>query len=167
MSQPTKSQLAAQCYRQVLPRAYAQLPSKMESPQASVQLLAIFLQESGLTERRQRGNGPARGIGQCEIESIQNAFQHPVTSGLAKQVATNLGYDPVAVLVYDQLANDDVLAACFARLILWLDPGPLPTLGHEAAAWDYYKRNWRPGKPRIADWHENYEAAIEAVGAAV
>ena len=39
------------------------LPAAMDSKLARMQMLAICLQESGLTERVQRGGGPARGLG--------------------------------------------------------------------------------------------------------
>ena len=42
------------------------LPYRMYTESARVQMLAIGLQESGLTERVQRGNGPARGLWQFE-----------------------------------------------------------------------------------------------------
>jgi hypothetical protein len=31
------------------------------------------------------------------------------------------------------------------------------------AAWDYYLRNWRPGKPHPERWSVNHGAACEAL----
>ncbi len=42
--------------------ALSLLPGKMDTPEARVMLLAIGLQESHLTFRRQRPTGPARGL---------------------------------------------------------------------------------------------------------
>ncbi|HEY0201134.1 MAG TPA: hypothetical protein VGC24_05530, partial [Burkholderiaceae bacterium] len=47
--------------------------------------------------------------------------------------------------VWDALDDDDLLAAGFARLLLYTDPAPLPAVGDVEGAWAYYLRNWRPG----------------------
>lgn len=36
---------------------------------------------------------------------------------------------PTSRAVYEALEHDDVLAAAFARLLLWAAPKPLPVLG--------------------------------------
>ena len=63
-------------------------------------------------------------------------------------------------LSYMQLAKDDILAAGFARLLLWSDPQPLPAIGDQQAAWQLYLRTWRPGKPRATAWPLNYQQAL-------
>src|SRR5690606_12884686 len=46
---------------------------------------------------------------------------------------------------YGRLHADDVLAAAFARLLLWTNPSLLPFIGDEEGAWQAYLREWRPG----------------------
>lgn len=52
---------------------------------------------------------------------------------------------PVATAVHPALEVDDVLAAGFARLLLWTDPHRLPAVGDVEGAWQLYLRTWRPG----------------------
>ena len=47
--------------------------------------------------------------------------------------------------VYQAFEHDDVLAAIFARLLLWTDPYSLPKLGDADGAFNLYIRTWRPG----------------------
>ena len=65
-------------------------------------------------------------------------------------------------MVNEALATADPLAAAFARLLLWTDPRPIPS-GSPQAAWDYYIRNWRPGKPHRHTWDAFYRQAEQAV----
>lgn len=71
--------------------------------------------------------------------------------------------EPSPSKVYDRLANDDVLAACFARLLLWTDKPPLPPVPHAPAAWSLYTRTWRPGKPHRGTWDALYAKAVATV----
>lgn len=64
--------------------------------------------------------------------------------------------------VWEKLAEDDILAAAFARLLLFTDPKSLPAIGAREAAWAYYLRNWRPGKPHPQSWEECYSKATGA-----
>jgi hypothetical protein len=68
--------------------------------------------------------------------------------------------------VWAALERDDVLAAAFARLLLWTDACPLPALGDWAGGWDYYLRTWRPGKPKPDKWPGLYRQAVDAAGGA-
>lgn len=140
------------------------------TPQSDVQMLAMGLQESRLTHRRQLvGNppmptGPATGLWQFEEDGgVRGVMRHPSSKGKAELLCKvrNVGFDKK--LVWRALQNDDVLAAGFARLLLWTDPKPLPALGNPQAAWDYYVRNWRPGKPHRATWDGFYDAAMAEV----
>ena len=47
----------------------------------------------------------------------------------------------------------------------YTDPAPLPRLGHQQTAWDYYLRNWRPGKPHPEFWPRHYTNALDALKA--
>ncbi|MGP3789407.1 hypothetical protein [Pseudomonas sp. B392_1p] len=139
------------------------LPAKMTSPEAEVLLLAIGLQESRLTHRRQIG-GPARGLWQFERNGgVRGVLEHKATRGYAVSVCKMRGVEPLADAVYAALEHDDVLAAAFARLLLWTDPKALPAAGEIGAAWDYYLRTWRPGKPHRHTWDGLYAQVMDAV----
>ena len=138
------------------------LPAGMDTPRARVQMLAIGLQESGLVERVQRGGGPARGLWQFERGGgVAGVLSHPSTAGYAGQVCRSRGVDAYAPHVWLALADDDVLSAAFARLLLWTDPYKLPTAS--SGGWDLYMRTWRPGMPRHQAWPANYARAEDWV----
>ena len=145
---------------QVLPQAFALLPEKMHSAEAEVIQLAIGLQESRFKDRRQLDDGPARGFWQFEISGATNVLEHPASRRHALSVCNFRGVDPIPVLALEELANDDVLAACFARLQLWNDPDPLPAFRDCEGAWQYYLKNWRPSRPRPETWPRFHAAAL-------
>ena len=139
------------------------LPARMESPQAVVMMLAIGLQESRFTHRRQIG-GPARGFWQFEQGGgVRGVLRHPATRDHAVKVCDARGVQPVDEKVYAALEHDDVLAAAFARLLLFSDPAKLPTIGDESGARSLYLRTWRPGKPHPGTWPALYAQSVEAV----
>ena len=139
------------------------LPAKMTSQQAELMLLAIGLQESRLTHRRQIG-GPARGLLQFERGGgVAGVLRHPVSRDHAVRVCDARDVAPVPEQVYQRLEHDDVLAAAFARLLLYTDPAHLPALGEVGASWDLYLRTWRPGKPHRQTWDALYAQAMEEV----
>jgi hypothetical protein len=151
--------------------ALAILPPQMDTPEARVMLLSIGLQESRFTARRQIG-GPARGFWQCEQGTAKTRgglwgfYLHPASrywlSVLCR--ARGVAFDPVAI--YAALDKDDVLAAGVARLGLFTDPKPLPSIDDVKGSWALYLRVWRPGKPKPDTWpalHAQAAAAIHAV----
>lgn len=145
-------------------------PAVMDSTAARVMLLAIGLQESGFVTRRQRGGGPARGWWQFEPGSaatrggVTGVLLHAATSDLAAQLCTLRHCTPRARSVWERLEQDDVLAAGFARLMLFTDRCPLPALTDVRGAWACYaERTWRPGKPRPDEWPGNYMRALQFV----
>ncbi|WDW06021.1 hypothetical protein PWE35_09310 [Stenotrophomonas maltophilia] len=141
----------------------ALLPSTMDTAKARVLLLAIGLQESRFETRRQIG-GPARGYWQFEKGGgVVGVLTHPSTRKYAAEVCRDRGIEPTAAAVYPALERDDLLACAFARLLLFTDPKPIPDIGYVAASWDYYVRNWRPGKPHRSTWDALYAKAVEAV----
>lgn len=143
--------------------ALALLPARMSGLETEVLLLAIGLQESRLTHRRQIG-GPARGLWQFERGGgVSGVLRHAATRDHALRVCDARSVAPVPEQVYQRLEYDDVLAAAFARLFLWTDPKPLPAVGEIGAAWDYYLRTWRPGKPHQYTWDTLYARAMDAV----
>lgn len=139
--------------------ALAILPDKMDSPEARAQVIAICLQESRLEHRRQIG-GPARGFAQFELGGgVRGVLNHPATKTLIRNVLDELAYDHVADTSYHAIEHNDVLACCYARLLLWTLPQPLPGRGEADEAWEQYLEAWRPGKPHRQTWNGFYEQA--------
>lgn len=150
---------------QVIRPALRLLPAEMSSPQAEVMLLAIALQESRLKHRRQI-RGPARGLWQFELNGVRGVMTHPSTRARARLVCASRDVAFDASEIYARLEHDDVLAAAFARLLLWTDSAPLPKLGDTEAAWQLYaapRRTWSPGKPHRHTWDKLYHDAHRAV----
>ena len=144
--------------RLALAPALSLLPAQMDSPRARAMLCAIALQESGLQYRAQIG-GPARGWLQFEPIGIDGVLQHHSSADLAHGVCHTLGYRAEAGELIAAIEHNDVLAVCFARLLLWRLPDDLPTT--EAQAWAQYVSTWRPGKPHETRWHANWRRGIE------
>ena len=119
----------------------------MDSPKARMMLLAIGLQESRFEHRRQIG-GPARGFWQFESGGrVRGVLTHKASAYDAAKICHQRGVGSSTKEVYERLEHDDILACCFARLLLLTDPKPLPVIGDVDGSWAYYLRNWRPGKP--------------------
>lgn len=162
---------------QAIDEAFRLLPPKTGTYSAKVMLLAIGLQESRLEHRRQlvgkppRPTGPAMGLWQFERGGgVAGVLRHAASRALAEQVCKARGVAPTPSAVWGALRRDDVLAACFARLLLWTDPKPLPEVGEVEVAWRLYLRTWRPGaydrgspEQRGAlrkKWADNYARAL-------
>jgi len=151
--------------RSAINPALTLLPAKMDSDRARVEILAVGLQESGLTKRYQvvhgdpYAKGPARGLWQNERGGLQCVMTNPATRehALVLCAARKCPFD--VPQVHASLEYDDILAAGLARLFLWADPKPLPDLDDAKAAWETYLRCWNPGKPRPAEWPANHAAA--------
>ena len=142
------------------------LPPALDTRSARVMLVAIGLQESGLRERVQivqgGGKGPARGLWQFERGGgVRGVLTHLQTAPLALRVCMARQVQPVTSVVWGELETDDVLAAAFARLLLYSDPQIMPT--DSAGGWALYLRTWRPGKPKPDTWAEFYSQAQRAV----
>lgn len=139
------------------------LPEAMLSDEAVTMLLSIGHQESGWKHRRQV-RGPARGWWQFEQGGgVAGVLRHHSTRDTAARVCGELGYKPESHEVYDALADNDLLAVCFARLLLWTLPKPLPDLGDVNVAWDQYIEAWRPGKPHRDRWDKSYRLAMRGM----
>lgn len=142
----------------VLTPALQLLPAQMDRPLARIMMLAINLQEDPLQERIQRGNGPARGLWQFERGGgVRGVLAHPSTAAIADSVCVARAVVAEESAVWRLLQTDDVLAACFARLLLWTDPKPMATNADEG--WGLYARVWRPGRPHPEKWNDNYARA--------
>lgn len=154
--------------RSAIDPALRLLPAQMDSAQARVALLAFGLQESGFKFRFQKVagrpyvKGPAMGFWQMERGGgVLGVLTHKATAQFAKELCFASTVQADSTAVWAAIENDDVLAAGFARLLLWSDPLRLPAVGDERACWDLYLRTWRPGKPRPDDWPGNYHLALE------
>ncbi|MGV2895064.1 hypothetical protein ACNPPY_04675 [Achromobacter sp. AGC78] len=139
------------------------LPATRDTREARVMLLAIGLQESRFVHRRQI-KGPAVGFWQFERGGgVRGVLAHASSWADARAVCAIRDVEPTSTGVYNSLAHDDILAAAFARLLLWTDPQRLPSLGDADGAWSLYLRTWRPGKPHPETWPALYAQAIAAV----
>jgi hypothetical protein len=157
-------------HRHVIPAALSLLPGGMDSLEARAMLLAIGLQESGFNARVQGGHGttagtgPAHGFWQFErAGGVAEVLQR--TTHVVEPICQTLLYTPTARVIHMAMSDNDVLAAVFARLLLWLDPLAMPGSEDHAKGWTIYLRNWRPGKPRPNAWPANFVRAWETVRA--
>jgi hypothetical protein len=151
--------------------AFALLPARMDSQPARVMMLAIGLQESRFMFRFQKIagrpylKGPARGFWQFERGGgVIGVMTHHATNEHAHRICGLRGVPFDSSLVHARLETDDVLAAVFARLLLYSDRAPLPALtaSHEEA-WQYYECNWKPGKPHRETWDEYHVQALSQI----
>lgn len=147
--------------RSAIDPALSLLPPKMASDDARVMLLAITLQEAEGINRVQFGDGPAHGLWQMEEGGgVRGVMTHSMSRDFARAICAVRKVPFDRHEVWNALVRDDVLAAAFARLLLYTDARPLPKAeANDSTTWDYYERNWRPGKPRPADWPKNIAAA--------
>ncbi len=135
------------------------LPTKMDTLKARAHLLAIGFQESGFENRKQIG-GPARGFWQFERGGgIHGVLTHPSTSAIITDVCKRLVVPADIDICYGLVAYHDALACCFARLLLWTLPRPLPGKDDVEEAWSQYIMAWGPGKPRKETWERCYRSA--------
>jgi hypothetical protein len=148
--------------RIILAPALSLLLKRMDSPNARAMLIAICLQESGLNHRQQIG-GPARGFPQFEKSGILGVLTHQATADLARHVCSELAYQPSVDEVHAAVRDNDLLAACFARLLLWTIPAALPGPDQPDVGWDQYTWAWRPGRPHRERWNDNWKRAWRAV----
>jgi hypothetical protein len=142
----------------------------MATDEAYVMMVAIAIQESQMKFRVQINSngsplGPAMGLWQFEQKGgVTGVMFFKTTSDWAKEVCAYRGVLWDDREIHQRLAVDNQLAACFARLLLYTDPKNLPALDEPEDAWDYYLRNWRPGKPDKARWmNKSYPEAMDAV----
>lgn len=143
--------------------AFQVLGERFDSREARVMLLAIGLQESRFEHVQQIG-GPARGWWQFERGGgVHGVLSHPRSDGYALALCEHRGVTPTSRGVYAALVRDQVLAAGFARLLLWTDPKTLPGVNDADGAWDCYLRNWRPGRPHRHTWNGLHAQARAAV----
>lgn len=135
------------------------LPEKMNSPEAEALVLTICYQESRLKHRRQLG-GPARGFAQFEMGGgVRGVLHHNASRDHIRVVLDALAYDHSPDTSYAAIEHNDVLAICYARLLLWTLPDQLPDRDEPDEAWDQYLAAWRAGKPHRQTWNAFFERA--------
>lgn len=133
---------------------------RFDSKAARILMAAIALQESNFEFRKQIPSGIARGLWQFERGGgVKGVLLHQSSKQYALKACEKEMVKPTADDVYLAITENDALAAAFARLLLWTDPRPIPL--DEKQAWDYYIRNWRPGKARPEHWAKNWRLANE------
>lgn len=151
--------------RHAIEPALAILPWKMSGHPAWAMLLAIALQESRIEHRRQIG-GPARGFWQFERSGgVAGVLSHQATAGPIRSALDALSYPAwhwTPELCYKAIEHNDVLAAAFARCLLWTFPQPLPGPQDHDEGWRQYAWAWRPGKPHRQTWDGFYRQAWAA-----
>jgi len=144
---------------------------KLDRADSRAMLIAIGLQESRFTDRFQI-RGPAHGFWQSEYGggAWTGILDHPQTREIARELLRRMAYGEPDIGDYKGVAHNDVLACCFARLLLWTHPEALPGQNEADAAWDYYESVWRPGKPHpetwLAFWHQAWVEVWRAQKAA-
>lgn len=150
----------------------ALLPVTMRTAHAKVLLYATSRQENPKRLPKQVG-GPA--VGDYQFESgggVKGVLEHPSTAALGASVCKARGIAASRLTVYEALQHDPVLAAAFARLLYYTDPGRIPAVGDEQGAWGVYLRTWRPGafkrqpEELRAKWSKSYSDALVAYGLA-
>lgn len=147
----------------VFPAALKLLPAKMDSTEARAMLLAIALQESRMTHRRQIG-GPAVSLWQFEKGGgVHGVMKHGATRQHISLALRAMAYGETDEIAFAAMEHNDVLACVFARLLLWTHPKPLPKMGGADYAWTYYTETWRPGKPHRETWDAFYAQAWDAL----
>lgn len=135
------------------------LPAKMVSRESKALLLTIGMQESRFIHRRQVG-GPARGFWQFEQGGgVYGVLNHPATKPIIRGVLEQLQYDYLTETSYEAIADNDILACAYARLLLYTVPERLPGANQQAEGWRQYLSAWRPGKPQPLTWEPFYQQA--------
>jgi hypothetical protein len=143
----------------LFPVAFSIMGERFDSDQARAMLMAIALQESGLTHRTQHGSGPARSFWQFETIGIVGLFSNPRTESMLVDACEVLCVSPGVVDVYDAIEHNDVLALICARALLSQVPQRLPERDDPDGGWDQYVRQWRPGRPRRDSWNAHFSTA--------
>lgn len=151
--------------------SYKLLPSNMDSVFARINQAAIGFQESAYQSRRQiiqkviDGKkvlvpaGPAMGWWQFEEGGgVKGVMEHKATADIARSVCAARGVPFARRTVWEALETDDVLAAAFARLLMWTDSWRLPS--NQLDGWSMYARTWRPGKPHPDKWPASWKFGL-------
>lgn len=143
---------------------YDLLPATLHSHTATNLLLAIGWQESRFEHRTQIG-GPAKGFWQFErMGGVKGVLEHRLSKTLIRDVLLDLQYpaNMDAASCHAAIEHNDVLAFCFARLLLYVSPIQIPALDDSSHGWGMYVACWRPGKPHPDTWPRAWAWAAQA-----
>lgn len=139
------------------------LPARMDTVGARLMMLTIQKQEDPEERRYQvvrrtestapvnivgerTAKGPARGLWQFEQGGgIKGVLIHNSTGALIDDICDRFEVSRSTVACWRAIELNDVLAACFARLLLWSDPRKLPGINDADGAFRLYIDTWRPG----------------------
>lgn len=164
------SELVWHLHQYTVSAAFSLLPGAMNSREARAMLLAIGYQESAFNARMQgghgtvRGTGPASGFWQFErAGGVTEILTSEDTKDHAIRICRLFLYEPTPTVIHQAIADHDVLACCFARLLLWRDPRALPSPIEADKGWSIYVSNWRPGRPHPDAWAANFARAWSIV----
>lgn len=146
-----------------IPAAMSLLPAEMNTPAAQAMLIAIGMQESRFRYRRQIG-GPARSFWMFERAGVRGVAMHAASTAPLTKALDALCYPAIVsraqiTACHSVLEHQDVLACCFARLLLWTLPNALPSQSDPEEGWRQYLEAWRPGKPHPGTWGGFYQDA--------
>lgn len=145
-------------YTHILPDALDLLPRRMDTLEGRAMVMAIGCQESEFNARVQGGGGPAHGFWQFERGGgIKGVLTHAGTGPLVRPILHLLRYKDTVDECYAAVTYDAVLAAVFARLLLWSVPGALPRIHEDEKGWQQYLAGWNPGKPHPEKWSLNFD----------
>lgn len=140
----------------VLPAAFDVLPAAWRTLEAEAMLLAIGLQESRFTFRRQIG-GPARGFWQFELGGVKGIMQHAATMQPIADALEALRFGTLRPEeLHAVLETNDTLAAVCARCLLYTLPKEMPARDQPRLGWNLYIDGWRPGRPHLDTWVGNF-----------
>jgi hypothetical protein len=137
------------------------VPMMMNTIPSQVLLMAIAGQESAWQYRIQIPSGEARSFWQLEQQgAIADVMADPNTAMVVSTFCDTYSISPDTATLFDAVAYNDTLAYLIARLALWQDSEPLPKVGDEESAWNYYNAVWRPGDPHPDSWPAIYTQAM-------
>ena len=134
------------------------LPETMQTNAARAFLIAIGLQESRFTHRRQI-KGPARGFWQFEKPTLGLMLKHERLGPCLRDLCKRMQYSPDEDTLYTAIEHNDALAVCIARLLLWTVPRAMPGPADAKESWEQYLWAWKPGKPKPDTWNGFWEQA--------
>ena len=155
--------------------ALSLLNSRLDTPEARAMLIAIALQETGLRARRQMLEardhwweskpGKGHGFWQFERDGATRGVmvRHAAASAIVLPVIDALLYPRDPYAVHEALIHNDVLACVLARALLYSVPDALPGPNDPEKGWVQYVSAWRPGKPHVEPWANNYRTAWATV----
>lgn len=137
------------------------LPGIPASTSEHFMLLAIAGQEGAWKYRTQQPVAYAHSFWQFERGGIRALMLDDVTNAKARAICMveNITFSSVEIWKAMALEAHDGFSAAMARLLLWSDAHALPDPEDDDATFDYYKRNWRPGKPDDIRWGDMAAAA--------